>query len=471
MSLRKRHRQPPDEDPDALFGPDIYPLISPAEFSEEKIEASALQPFSPLDFSIPDPSQRSPPFQFVEPPMPMTMAPAVFTPALPPARNVPRMRIKKFDTEASIVDYDVRMDLLQVIRDSLKGVPEKTCIQDVARFSLDPDQRTLVHVGKGTYGNVFEWQNTDVVVKQLVWTQESKKTPEEWLQYVDCEEWVLQSCRSMVELKVCPNFQTIIQRLNCPLKVDFLMEYTQGSLYDLVLSGEVVLSTDAFMSIIFQVFVAILCLHLFLGIVHNDLKHSNVLVNVVPRDMHYVYNIFGNVFNVDLNGFQAKVIDFGLATQSPATRCLHSHPDVLIKDKRVNLERIENTPPPNVHVLQVDVRGTPIPPFARDYWFFLQQFDNQWVQAKQPHLPVTWIRAALYTLSTLSMKSPLDSVRYFGKVFTDEFALGTGTQTSFVTHIPPPPQVRAETYNVDLNYQISTADMIAKQTKCFLDSK
>lgn len=194
-------------------------------------------------------------------------------------------------------------------------------------------------IGKGTFGQIYKAQletgaeKTWIVVKEA-FLHESQRNVVKDKRLTNAahpsEFKILKMVRTLLNDKHTPNFPYTYGMSICDgCTINNMRGITRtGSCYTTFMeleggdmTGLINTSNSALQrSLLYQMLIAVHCMHEKYGIVHNDIKMPNILIRKVPADKDYFkYVVDGTIFMVPNEGYIALISDFGMAeAMSPA---------------------------------------------------------------------------------------------------------------------------------------------------------
>ena len=246
------------------------------------------------------------------------------------------------------------------------------------RFALKtwrPGERGEL-VGEGKYGQVYRC-GPGAVAKDLDVARRSRREQA----YREHVVGLLQTL--LVLSRVTPHLPLHYGALWGQRRMELHMEAFDVSLDR---AGACLVDEEAWVSLFFQVWSALLALAFVFGVAHNDLYPRNVLLRAAPATAPVCYEVLGRRYKVPLPFF-AALTDFGVAScpwggeHAVRPSPLGAPPDL-------------GSLPPSRHVLQYD-----LPVFARDPYSLLKwaAFPNRSLPTA-PSKVVGWARAGLTRL-------------------------------------------------------------------------
>lgn len=303
------------------------------------------------------------------------------------------------------------------------------------------------------------------IIKELPKT----KSFYEWADSTSSENIAALYGSSFVLYSICPNFSMIYRAFGCIkdniAESNLLMEYSDTNLCT-YLQKHKHLKAKHIVSMVFQIFTAILGLHVFADYVHNDLKRSNVLVDTVEDNTVYEYRIFGKTYYVPLYNTLLKLTDFGLATGPLAAIPHESAPQWYFPKpkQRFTLTSYLDPRPETVHVLQVDMinldnptKKSPLPAYARDFWLITSQLSGM-SHMIQKNMPIGWLSFIMTQLQVFGMQNPKDAIDFFHNVFKpqimEEFFGPPGLFTGKPSIKPN------EVFDMNYNHTVNTSSLM-----------
>jgi hypothetical protein len=245
---------------------------------------------------------------------------------------------------------------------------------------------------------------------------------------------------SMVELNICPHYVLLAKSFICfatfrPTTVNIVQEYATMSVDQLLLTNQNI-HVGVFYSLILQTFMGLFCSHMFLGVVHNDIKFDNILLNKILFRTNFQYDFFEETLTVPTLGYLFKIADWGLATGNVVKREHDYAPNLATETFNIgttNSPVIFESTTANIHPLAFRVEDplthtlSPISPWKRDYLSFCYMLLRY--KHYQRNLPVFLLHDIITKFTDSYIMSPSDLIGVFKSIFRRaDFHVGLDAQ-------------------------------------------
>jgi hypothetical protein len=403
-------------------------------------------------------------------------------PVVPPPDSISDPLGKPYERLENVVLY--RLEWINFVRNKLLGVQSVGTCLDRLKQTLDLGEMTDVQVGKNLkvqqrFTNtrpeevhIANSGSTSTVYKAYL--RDSLLYPLAIKNFKDLSENAQSECvvlpffDPLVQLNICPHYVLLVKSFFCfqesperPISVNIVQEYATMSVHHLLVTREH-LSDVTLYSLIFQTFMGLFCSHMYLGVVHNDIKFDNILLNLIELNTIFQYQFFDTAtFRIHSTGYLFKIADWGLATGDLVKRDHSYAPNIIAPSDTFNIKRTDNpvvflsehfeTHPLAFRVEEPGMtEPVPISPWKRDYLSFCYMLMHYYHY--QRNLPVRFLHTIISEITQRNIQSAEDLIPFFMSIFHNKQEFS----------IQPDDEKKVQRFSIQRSYPFLRDFLVAK---------
>lgn len=414
--------------------------------------------------------------RYAEPPSSPDQQILTFEHAFPPKKIAP--------PPGGIVDIvrahqtiEARLNIAAHVAYALSTLPTNLCIADLKDLVVED----VTDLGRGAFGAVERGRlkrvpyPLEIAIKTIRYTPENYRTNlhRVWSTYY--EVFAMSTLNALAHFRISPHSPLFYEAYLCHTRsaphtvrqTVIAEELANGSFKSYMrMKGFGKMSNLEFVGAYFQLFYALIAVHIASGMSHNDVKADNVLFFILGDPCAYLYNVMGSRFILKTSMLWL-VSDWGQATGSRIGR-EHSHtlayeyPHPLVEEDSWNSPRFYQVHYGKKHYTSFRVRGEEPDIPLRDLlgltWMFLNQ-------SRSDTEPYRFLQASLARINASSIRSSRDLQTLMDDVFSQE-RLGPLNVGSILTRPQPDDRpIVTDSFVLDEFRKISTRDAVTNRAK------